>query len=314
MSLEIEEVTVIEITMTNSTIDTIETLAGEETETIVMTVIVEMDLEAAVSTEGHNDHLMSKRVVTTVMNQTHKIVMILKSQLGVKMKENNLTNRVQTIEAVIKTPISMSIMINLIEVARETKADLLIKKIQGTKTAMTALDTIIKKMSTTIHLTAETLKMTDATIVELKNLTRPIQLISNNRITLANALVHLRKTLVNKKKLLITAENTPKIKTIGTVTETLETGIEEQTLMIDKALETEKMIAVTTHHAIKTDLTETSALLIEILAVIGHTTMTEEIEIRVNLLVIARGLLATIVVVIGSRLLIEIQKTISTLH
>ena len=156
--------------------------------------------------------------------------------------------------------------------------------------------------------------MTDATIVELKNLTRPIQLISNNRITLANALVHLRKTLVNKTKLLITAENTHKIKTIGNVTETLETGIEEQTLMIDKALETEKMIAVTTHHAIKTDLTETSALLIEILAVIGHTTMTEEIEIRVNLLVIARGLLATIVVVIGSRLLIEIQKTISTLH
>ena len=58
MSLEIEEVTAIEITMTNSTIDTIETLAGEETETIVMTVIVEMDLEAAVSTEGHSDHLM----------------------------------------------------------------------------------------------------------------------------------------------------------------------------------------------------------------------------------------------------------------
>lgn len=58
MSLEIEEVTVIEITMTNSTIDTIETLAGEETETIVMTVIVEMDQEAAVSTEGHSDHLM----------------------------------------------------------------------------------------------------------------------------------------------------------------------------------------------------------------------------------------------------------------
>jgi len=58
MSLEIEEVTVIEITMTNSTIDTIETLAGEETETIVMTVIVEMVLEAAVSTEGHSDHLM----------------------------------------------------------------------------------------------------------------------------------------------------------------------------------------------------------------------------------------------------------------
>jgi len=79
MSLEIEEVTVIEITMTNSTIDTIETLAGEETETIVMTVIVEMVLEAAVSTEGHSDHLMSKRAVTTVMNQTHKIVMILKS-------------------------------------------------------------------------------------------------------------------------------------------------------------------------------------------------------------------------------------------
>lgn len=230
------------------------------------------------------------------------------------MKENNLTNRVQTIEEVIRTPISMSIMINLIEVVRETKADLLIKKIQGTKTAVTALETIIKKMSTTIHLTAETIKMTDATTVELKNLTRPIQLISNNRITLANALVHLRKTLVNKTKLLIIAENIPKIKTIGTVTETLETGIEEQTLMTDKALETEKTIAVTTHHAIKTDLTETSALLIEILAVIGHTTMTEEIEIRVNLLVIARDLLVTIVVVIGSRLLIESQKTISTLR